>query len=229
VIRLLFDPNGLAAGGDEPAIRFVKAWGGSPMPGTEGLTRQMAEELVAYIEKTAGTTSDATAAPKPDLTFTGDDRARGLAIFVGRQRLANSGAACVSCHAVSGIDNVRGGRLGPDLTGAHARLGGASGTMAWLARPPTPLMRSLYRHKSLTEDEARAVTALLTSDVPPDAPPGAPTAGWLLIAGIAGALLAMAVLGLASRRRLRPVRRGLLHAAMHSPTTRSIGPEGGRR
>jgi hypothetical protein len=99
--------------------------------------------------------------------------------------------------------------LGPDLAAARARLGGARGTTAWLAGPPTPMMRAIYRKAALTDDESRALAALIE---------GASAAGvpesWqrrrLFLVGLTVALAALAVMGVVWRGRFRSVRRRLV-------------------
>lgn len=223
LIRFLLDPEGMIARGDEYAVRSVAAWGGFVMPATDGLTRHMAEELVEYIDRESRHTRSDTA--RPIEPFTAADHDRGLAIFTGRVPLANGGASCMSCHAVAPI---RGGSLGPDLTAAHTRLGGATGTMAWLANPPTPVMRALYRRTGFTEDETRSLAALLERSAAANAVTQSDTRRWLLLTGLAGAFAALMVIGIMWRGRFRSVRRRLVDQMARPKAARSMS-EGNTR
>lgn len=209
LLRFLLDPEGVVASGDEYAARIVAQWNGFVMPATEGLTREMAEELLDYIDKQSRQAAEAAPAT-PAVAFTEDDRARGFDLFTGRSRLANAGPACVACHGLGGAGGTSGGLLGPDLAAVHARLGGGRGTMAWLARPPTTMMRAIYRRASLTEDESRSLAALFESTAATAAAPTSPERRWLLLTGLAGTLASLAAIGLVWRGRFGHVRRRLL-------------------
>src|SRR5690349_6939289 len=47
----------------------------------------------------------------------------GRHLFTGTVHFKNGGPACVACHNVAGLDFPGGGNMGPDLTGAYAKLG----------------------------------------------------------------------------------------------------------
>jgi mono/diheme cytochrome c family protein len=210
VVRFLLDPEGVVRSGDPYAVKLVEVWGGVVMPATDDLTREMAEALVDYIEQQSrGETAQAPAAALP--AFTAADRARGLALFMGRARLVNGGPSCAACHAL-GSNATGGGLLGPDLTAAHTRLGGAAGTTSWLARPPTPVMRALYRRHNLTDDEALALAALFESTAASTTVQASPRRWWLALAGLLGAAAGLVAIGAAWRGRLRSVRRRLTGA-----------------
>lgn len=208
LIRFLLDPEGVVSSGDEYAVKLVARWDGAVMPATDGLTAEMAEALVDYIE-----TMSRTGVPASDeapVAFTDEERARGLAIFTGRTRLSGGGPACASCHGLGASGDVSGGMLGPDLAAVHARLGGARGTTAWLAGPPTPMMRAIYRRTTLTEDESRALAALFERASATVVAPGPPLRFRLFAAGLAVAIAGAAVMGVVWRGRFRNVRRRLL-------------------
>ena len=209
LIRFLLDPEGVVKSGDAYAAKLIAKWDGVVMPASEGLTREMAEELVEYIARESGGSLGASSAPPP-ITFTDEDRARGLALFTGRTRLANAGPSCLSCHGIGGATGVRGGLLGPDLSAVHTRFGGARGTTAWLARPPTPMMRAIYRRASLTEDDSRSLAALFESSAAVAVVPASRARQWLMLSGLAGAIAALAAIGVAWNGRFRSVRRRLV-------------------
>jgi mono/diheme cytochrome c family protein len=211
LIRFLLDPEGVVKSGDEYAAKLVAKWDGVVMPASDGLTREMAEELVEYIARESGRSTGAPPAPPP-ITFTDEDRARGLALFTGRKGLANAGPSCAACHGLGGANGVTGGMLGPDLAAVHTRFGGARGTTAWLARPPTPMMRAIYRRASLTEDESRSLAALFESTAAVAVGPVSRQRQWLMLSGLAGAVAALAAIGVAWNGRFRHGRRRLVEA-----------------
>lgn len=209
LVRFLLDPEGVVKSGDEYAVRQVAKWNDVVMPTSDGITREMAEALIDFIavQSRGGTAAPAPAEP---IVFTDADRALGLDLFTGRVRLANAGPACVSCHALGDMGGTRGGALGPDLAAVHTRLGGARGTTSWLSRPPTPLMRAVYRKASLTEDESRSLAALFESAASANVVPQSASWRRLALTGLGGALGGLVVIGIAWRGRFRNVRRRLL-------------------
>ena len=207
LIRFLLDPERVVKSGDEYATRLVAKWGDVVMPATDGLTREMAEALVDFITARSHQAPETPALPPP-ITFTDADRTRGLEIFTGRTRLTNAGPPCVSCHALGGFAGTAGGLLGPDLTAVHGRLGGVRGTTAWLTRPPTPMMRAIYRSATFTEDEARSLAALFESTA--TTATASSHRRWFVLTGVGGTIACLAAIGLVWQGRFRSVRRRLL-------------------
>lgn len=81
---------------------------------------------------------------------------QGRQLFNGDVRLANGGAACVSCHAVAG----RGGNLAMDLTLAHSQIG-APAILGATRKPVIPLMKAAYAKHPIADDEATDLAAFL--------------------------------------------------------------------
>lgn len=212
VIAFITNPDRMVAAKDPTALALVKQADGMVMPTTPDLTPDMAAALVALIEQRSG---KPTAAPTlaPEMA-TEQDVARGAELFAGTRALANRGPACLSCHDVAGLQRLGGGTFGPDLTRAHARLGGTRGLNGWLAAPPTPMMRATFRPAPLDPAEIRAVTAYLEKAAAGKAEPLPRRRGgalaFLSAPFVVGALLAI---GVAGRKRLRGVRRALVASA----------------
>lgn len=224
LIRFLLNPEAFA--GDPAVKRMIAEADGMEMTATDGLTREMAVAILALIGQRSG--SPPIDQP-PDRPITPADVTHGRALFMGTTKLAASGPACVGCHAAGGVPFRAAGRLGPDLVNAHARLGGHRGVTAWLAGPPTKMMRPLYRTAPMTADEEHALSAFLAQ----------PRAGGVSSAGVpvflapavAGAFAFAGIIGIAWRSRFRAVRQPLVARAREATRPRirhAPGTGGGR-
>jgi mono/diheme cytochrome c family protein len=206
LIRFVLDPEAFAS--DPEVARMIKEADGMAMSATPGLTRELAAELLTFIEQRSGP-SQAAAPPVPEPPVTAADVARGRDLFLGASPLAADGPACIACHEVGALP---GGHLGPDLTRVHERLGGGRGLLAWLGTTPTPMMRAVYRPAALTPDEARALTAFLGESATAE---GArpPRLRAFVVGGFGGAAAVLVLVGVVWANRFRGVRRPLVAAA----------------
>lgn len=213
LIRFLLDPDAFA--NDPLRVQMIKDADGLAMGPTEGLTRDLAEKLLLFIEQQSGGIPSPPAEAFAPLTP--EEAVRGRAIFEGRTPLAAGGAACVACHSGGDLPAFAGGRLAPDLGDVHQRLGGGKGLTAWLGGTPTPMMRSLYSDARLTAEEARGVAAFLetTSAAPPVRRAGFPH----VLGGLTGGLLALALIAGVGHHRFRSVRRPMVDAARRHART----------
>lgn len=208
LIRFLLDPDALAS--DPEVARMIKEADGQTMPGTPGLTRELAGAILDLIEQRSGTPQASAPAP-PEPPFTPADVARGRELFIGSASLSAAGPACIACHESAGVPAPGGGRLGPDLTRVDERLGGRRGLIAWLGTTPTPMMRAVYRTAPLTRDESRALTAFLEESAAAGA-----RSPWrfstFTVTGLAGAAAGLVLVGVLGAGRFRAVRRPLVDA-----------------
>ncbi len=207
LIRFMLDPEAFAS--DPEVARMVKEADGATMSATPGLTRELAGAILAFIAQASGAPPGRAAAP-PEPPVTAADVARGRDLFVGASPLAAAGPACIACHQ-AGTVVAPGGRLGPDLTRVHERLGGRRGLMAWLGGTPTPMMRAVYRPAPLTSEEARALTAFLAQSGV-GAAPGPSRLPTFVLGGFGGAAAVLALVGVVWAKRFRAVRRPLVDA-----------------
>ena len=138
----------------------------------------------------------------------------GKSLFSGTTRFRNGGAACLACHAISGLPG-RGGTLGPELTQTYSDYGEEAITPV-LAEFPFPSMKPIYDARPLTPEEQGHIKAFLR--VSAEREPAGGKGGFLLF-GIAGGLLAIGLAHVVWRKRLAEVRRPLLR--------RAAGPGGG--
>ena len=176
-----------------------------------GLSREAIVSILDYIDSRSSAPR-AVSAPPPAPAFTPDDVARGEALFDGRSRFSKGGPACLSCHDAGSQGRLGGGRLGPNLARIATRLNGPTGTSRWLASPPTPVMRSLFGPAPLATDEVHALTAYFVDRVRPDEPVPQGTRRFIAM-GVIGSGALLALIGALWRRRLAPVRRGLMARA----------------
>jgi mono/diheme cytochrome c family protein len=212
--RFIADPGAVIAEGDPDVKAMVEKFGGLEMPDL-GLSDADVDAIVAYLEAQAGapsggattTDSGATTTTTTQPAATGD-ATTGEELFTGEKAFANDGASCVSCHALAGTGALGGGQLGPDLTGAYERFGGATGLASVLEQVAFPTMVPIYDDHPLTKQEAADLAAFIQTAAAEE-PESDRT--WLYI--VLGVALAIGLLLLAlliwPRRRL-VVRRQLV-------------------
>ena len=141
------------------------------------------------------------------------DPSIGRRLFSGEIPFREGGAPCAACHRVGLLPD--GGTLGPDLTKTFADYG-ADGMESILADLSFPSMKALYDGRPLSPEERGHLAAFMRDASAAGAVRGADR---LMVHGLAGALIVVAIAAVAGRRRLRDVRRTLLRG--------SRGPEGG--
>lgn len=208
------DPEAVLNGGDPYALQLKKDAGGIVMPKMPGVTPEMAKALMGLIEAKAKLpNSGGAAATVIEPPFTADDVLTGTEIFLGKRKLSQGGPACNSCHTLGSIGGFGGGRLGPDLTQVYERLGGRKGLSAWLSAPATPTMQSVFREHSLQSPEILSLVAVFDDSSRQSQPANTTSQIRFFLAGIAGAVLGLALMGLIWRGRFRSARRALVSSA----------------
>jgi len=209
--RFIVDPQGVIDSGDAYALKLLDEARGVKMTGVPGMTLDRAMILLDLIEAESLLEKSVFAGIKmSDRPFTAADVAAGSRIFLGIDRLANRGPACVSCHSVNGIGVLAGGKLGPDLNAVFERLNGRKGLATWLSAPPTPIMQAVFSNHPFDEDEILPLVAFFADKAvaPPESGQAATLIFILLgLAGTAGALVLFDVLW---RNRFRAVRSTLV-------------------
>jgi mono/diheme cytochrome c family protein len=176
---------------------------GMVMPQVPGIDEAMAAALLDYIA--AGGAQPAAAAGAPEAAFSPADASLGEALAVGKQRLANGGPPCASCHAFAGLEGpAGGGKLGPDLTNEFEKLGGRQGLAAWLGTPPTPTMQAIYATHPLKAQEITAITAWLQSQ--PRDKPVTQGRSWIALLGPGGCIAGLLLMNALWSKRFRSVR-----------------------
>ncbi len=119
------DPAKVIASGDAKVAALVTKFKGLQMPDL-GLTDVQVDSIVAYLAAQGGSTGGTTTT-KPPAAAPAGDPAAGKELFTGETQFANGGAACMSCHRMEDLGSLGGGLVGPDLTNAATKFGGAGG------------------------------------------------------------------------------------------------------
>lgn len=182
------------------------------MPAFGDLSGADVNNLILYL----GTLSDGEAvpaqatapddaAPEPSLlgSLTGS-AATGENLFTGSDRFDEKGPPCSACHSSSGLGAFGGGSLGPDLTGAFAKLG--EGMILFPETSRT--MRPIFTERPLSDQEKADLLAFFRSaDVSER-----DTQQAIQLAGLA--LVGVAIIALFThliwRHRLRSVRKTMV-------------------
>jgi mono/diheme cytochrome c family protein len=199
VRAFITSPDEVLSSDDARVKALLAKFKGVKMPNL-GLAPAEVDAIVGYLGgETAGDAGTETTPTTPEPAA--GDAAAGEDLFTGETQFANGGAACISCHSLAGAGPLGGGQVGPDLTKAYDKYGGAKGVPAMLASLPFPTMQPVYDGHALTKAEAADLAAYLatTTDEP------APDDSTWLIVGI-GLCVAVCLLALAfaiwPRRRL---------------------------
>lgn len=138
------------------------------------------------------------------LTSPAGDAAVGKNLFMGTARFQNGGPPCMACHSVGGIGALGGGALGPDLTGAYAKLKDAAVTWPETVQP----MRAIFAEKPLTADEKDHLLMFLQSASVSERPTEA--VGQLAGLAVLGTAVLLGLAHLTWRHRLHQVRRPMV-------------------
>jgi mono/diheme cytochrome c family protein len=219
--RFMLDPPAMIASGDPYVLAMQQEARGVVMPKIAGMDLARAEALLDLIQ-IEGTKPDSRfkGVQIGDQPFTAADIARGQALFLGVQRLVNGGPACVSCHTVSGIQGLGGGRLGPDLTKVFERLQGRKSLSAWLFAPATITMQPVFQAHPLTPEEIPPLVALF-ENAAQGAAQRASSVGlvYFFLLALGGTCLVLVFFETAWRHRLRTVRQALVQASRRGMTS----------
>jgi mono/diheme cytochrome c family protein len=174
--RFIRQPDVMIREKDPIALGLLEKYYGLAMPNL-GISENEAGLLLAYLSasgkpKAAGPAEERQPAGK---AATGQEQPApaaaaqqplgsasiGAAIFNGTRPLQNRGAQCFACHNVAAIAPPGGGSLGPDLTDAFKKYGGARGFEAALTGMPFPTMSPVYHGHVLTPQEEADLAAYL--------------------------------------------------------------------
>ncbi len=190
----------------------MKLYNGVQMPNL-GLTDAQVADIIAYLATLPNVTAvpaasapvqAPTAAPLPQ-----GSPAAGAALFGDVTTLQKGGPPCMSCHAISGLDGLGGGTLGPDLTQAFSRYG-AAGLPSVLGNISFPTMAPIFAGHALTSQEVADLVAFL-QQAAATGQAAAPSATlWIIIFAAVGLIVLLALVKFNWQTRLTNVRQSLL-------------------
>jgi mono/diheme cytochrome c family protein len=213
LVRFIVDPTGVLASGDPYATKLLAESRNVAMPPVAGMTARRAESLLGLIDAESKLEKSRFASSGvSERAFTPADVETGRALFRGDRALKAGGTACLACHHVGGVGGFGGGRLGPDLSDALARLGGRKALGAWLVAPPTPTMKPLFgAHPLDGETEVLPILAYLkdVSDAHVSSERTGSRVGYVL-AGVALAAFLLVGMDVAWKGRFQGVRDALV-------------------
>ena len=221
LVDFILDPKGVIDGGDPYAVELLRESRGVYMTKVPGIDRARAEKLVKLIiSESLKERSQFAGLEISDRPLTDADIGRGRELFMGATQYENGAPACLSCHTVSGIGGLGGGRLGPDLTNAYDRLEGRKAVSAWLGAPPSLVMQPVFKDHPLDGEEVLALVAYLKSVAESEVGVAPVSTLKFVLSGFAGSAFLLLLLDFLWRRRYRATRRPMVrnrhHAAMGS-------------
>ncbi len=210
LIRFIQDPAAVLDSGDAYALAMKDEYRGVVMPGLPGMTTERAELLLDLIAAESQLEESQFAGTQvSERPLTPADVERGRTIFTGQTPLANGGAACISCHAISGLGGLGGGRLAPDLTKVYERLQARKGLVAWLSAPATPMMQATFKDHSFEAEEILALVAYFEERASTEEETHSSGTLLFLLLAFAGTVAGLFLMGQVWRGRLRAVRQTL--------------------
>ena len=210
LIRFIQDPVAVLDSGDAYALAMKEEARGAIMPGLPGMTTERAGlllDLIAAESKLEESQFAGTQVSERPLTPA--DIERGRTIFTGQTPLANGGAACISCHPISGLGGLGGGRLAPDLTKVYERRQARKGLVAWLSAPATPMMQATFKDHPFEAEEILALVAYFEDRAATEEETHSSGTLLLLLLALAGTFGGLFVMGKIWRGRLRTIRKTL--------------------
>ena len=222
LVDFIRDPKSVIDGGDPYAAELFREARGVYMTQVPGLDRTLTEKLVKLITaESLLERSQFAGLQISDRPLTDADIELGRRLFRGAASYENGAPACISCHTVSGIGGLGGGRLGPDLTQAYDRLEGRKAISAWLGSPPSLVMQPVFKDHALEGEEILALVAYLKASAESEQGEAPASTLQFLLAGFGGSALLLLLFDFLWRKRYRATRRPLIakqrhHAALGS-------------
>jgi cytochrome c2 len=215
LIEFMLNPQEMIDSGDPYALQLQQESRGIVMPVISGLDRAMAEALLEMIEAQSKPESSQAAEHQENQVdekpFTAQDVAAGKELFLGTKRLANGGPSCLSCHTVTNLGWLSGGRLGPDLTRVYERLGGRRGLSSWLIAPATETMQPVFNEYPLTPEDIHPLVAFFEDSLNQAEPDDYVALLYFFLLAMGGTILGLVFFDVAWKNRFRTVRRLLVH------------------
>jgi mono/diheme cytochrome c family protein len=145
-------------GGDPVARQLFRDFKQQLMPDWTDLSEDQIGAILDWLGKSGP--EQKAADERHAETASAAEIERGRALFAGTRPLSAGGLACATCHRLGHERDLRGGALGPDLTGAYFKHQDAALTL-YLRRPCFPRRPEAARPEYLTAEDSFALKALL--------------------------------------------------------------------
>jgi mono/diheme cytochrome c family protein len=188
--KFISNPDHLIKSGDPEANRLLKEFQGLEMPTLGLSREQVGDVIAYFKSSVPPSRAQApppapasvAAAPAPAPPAPAQTPARspqpaqpptppaavlppgsavaGQRLFVGSVPFQKEGPSCASCHDAAVLPFPGGGTLGPDLTGAFAKLG-TKGMKFILGTLSSPTMKPLFDGRALSREEKDDLEAFL--------------------------------------------------------------------
>lgn len=217
LVGFMMNPQSFIDRGDAYATKLLEEYR-SVMPVVSGMTRERCEKLLDLIDAESKLEeSQFKGVQISNKPFTDTDRALGRDLFLGKQRLQNGGAACISCHSMHDTPLLGGGALAverqqSDLTNVYERLEGRKVLSNWLAAPATETMQPIFKDHAMTSDEIHALVAYFEASAGDGPAQPAQSRVAFLLMGLLGAAAVIFGFDAIWKRRFHSVRQPLVDA-----------------
>jgi len=212
LVKWILDPDGVLKSGDPYAVKMQKESRGAVMTRAPGITSEMANALLDLIAAESKLEKSQFAGLQiSNRPLLPEDIDEGRALFMGGKALKNGAPACISCHTVNSMESLfGGGRLGPNLTRAYARLQGRKGLSSWLSAPPGLTMTPIFSKYPLDAEEILPLVAFLKNETELDKPEQSTAMINFLLFGLGGAVILLVLFDLIWNKRFRGVRKAMI-------------------
>ena len=212
LVQFLQNPKAMIDSGDPYASQLQREARGVVMPTVAGMDAVRATAMLEMIDSESKLPRSQFAGMQiSDRPFTPQDITAGRELFLGTRRAAAGGPPCLSCHTVRSLPALGGGRLGPDLTQVYGRLQGRKGMAAWLANPASVTMTPVYRARALQPEEILPLIAFFEAEARNGGQDDTTAMLNFFLLGLGGMVLGLFSLDAIFKKRLRGVRRRLVH------------------
>ena len=213
-------PAAMNSRGDATAVELFKKFPATVMP-DQALTQQQIDSILMMIDDlTKKNEIFVPAGAKLSRAIAPGDVDNGWRLFMGRAKLQNGGAACISCHSIKGVGMFGGGTLGPDLTGVSLKYRDPE-LISILQNPNFPVMATQFGTHALSNEEIVQLFALFQNAKQMNPMPATQAGITTLdpkffVIGVAAMLLVLALMNFGWRKRSRGVREELVRRATES-------------
>lgn len=201
----------MIASGDMAAVELFEAYNKTVMPDPL-ISDAEIKSILSYIASNSGAGGAEQAYTSILDDATPEDLANGKKLFEGSVRLANGGAACISCHNdLSSAFFSENSYSVKDISQSFTNLGEA-GVRGILENPPFPVMKQAFEGKLLKQQEVHDLLVFLKNSTQKSATraqTGLPSTGFLLYGIMGAGALVLLISGLWYGRKNRSVNHGI--------------------